>query len=441
MVESKPHQQIGYILRSYPRLSQTFILNEILELERSGVDLKIFAITNPAEALIQPQVSQVHADVVYLETCLQRPLRQVLAEHFRVLLRAPIRYLRAFFYTTLHYQIDQGYATSSRFACFIYAVFLIQLIAAEEKASGQVIRHLHAHFAHDPALIAQLAHRLTGIPYSFTAHARDLFQVPRGILAGRIRTARAVVTCCHANLDYLLQLTPSAGDKLHMIYHGVNLRGFQPAAIPLIPNTGAPLLVSVGRLVEKKGYFDLLASLEQVSRAQVPYRCEIYGEGPLRQHLQDWITAHHLEGQVILAGSRDQAELIPVLQQAVLFILTPSITEDGDREGIPNVLMEAMAVGLPVISTAIAGIPELITTGMNGLLFPPHAVDAIAGGIIDLLRDPEKSFQLGEAARRTVTQQFDIVQAAASLKQLFDFSPPPDPPELVENLSSRARSY
>jgi glycosyltransferase involved in cell wall biosynthesis len=420
MVEIKPQQQIGYILRSYPRLSQTFILNEILELERAGVALKIFAITAPVGELIQPQVSQVRAEVVYLENCLRHPLRQILGEHAGAFLRAPLGYLSVLCFVLFQFQIDRGYSANSRFTCFLYSIYLAQLIADQEERTGEGICHLHAHFAHDPTLIAQLTHRLTGVPYSFTAHARDLFQVPRSLLSGRIQAARAVVTCCRANLDYLQKIAPSARKKLHMIYHGVNLSGFHPAPPPLIPITGAPLIISIGRLVEKKGFFDLLASLEQVSRAGINFHCEIYGDGPLRQPLQDWINSHHLADQVTLAGNRDQAGLIPILQRATLFILTPSVTGDGDREGIPNVLVEAMAIGLPVISTAVAGIPELIISGHNGLLFPPHAVDAIAAGVIDLLRDAEKCSQFGEAARHTVTQQFDVCQAGAALKQLFD---------------------
>jgi glycosyltransferase involved in cell wall biosynthesis len=440
MVESKSNQQIGYIVRSYPRLSQTFILNEIVELEQAGVALQIFAITHPVEEVTQPQVNQIKAPVYYLESCLHRSLLKILAEHVRALLCYQVHYLSTLLFVLFHFQIDQGYTASSRFTCFLYAIHLAQKISKQGNQPNQAIRHLHAHFAHDPALIAQLVYHLTGMPYSFTAHARDVFQVPQAILSARIETARAVVTCCRANLEYLRKIAPTAWKKLHIIYHGVNLKGFHPAS-SLPPETEIPLIVSIGRLVEKKGFFDLLSSLEQVKQKGIPFRCEIYGDGPLKPQLQTWIDQHGFTNQVVLAGNRNQAEIIPVLQMAAMFVLTPTVTEDGDREGIPNVLVEAMAVGLPVISTAIAGIPELITSGQNGLLFPAHDIDAITGGMIELLQDREKRRQLGSAASWKVSQQFDVCQAAATLKLLFYSTLQPESPELAESRSEQVQLY
>jgi glycosyltransferase involved in cell wall biosynthesis len=262
---------------------------------------------------------------------------------------------------------------------------------------------------------------MTGMPFSFTAHARDLYQVPEKVLTDRIHEAKAVITCCRANLDYLTEIASSQQAKFSLIYHGVNLKDFRPppatreTELPL----GCPLILSVGRLVEKKGFQDLLQALSLVKQHGVAFECAIYGDGPLHGQLQAWIDEHDMTGEVTLKGDRTQQELISVYQSAALFILTPHQTEDGDRDGIPNVLVEAMAVGLPVITTAISGIPELVENNQNGLLYQPHDVEGISSGIIELLRNAQKRKQFGSEASKKVMEQFDIAQAAKRLKTLL----------------------
>src|SRR5919198_4032177 len=227
--------QIGYILRSYPRLSQTFILHEILALERLGLKLDIFAITNPREELTQAEVTRVRAPVPYLEGAARRASPVIALEHLGFLLKSPARYLSALGYVLRHGEIDKGYTASSRFECFLQAVYLAHLLRMRDdhlhdraiRDRYSAIKHLHAHFAHDPTLIAMLAHMLTGIPYSFTAHARDLYQVPEQELTRRVARASAVVTCCAANVEYLSRVLPERlRRKVHLIHHGVDLRNF-----------------------------------------------------------------------------------------------------------------------------------------------------------------------------------------------------------------------
>jgi glycosyltransferase involved in cell wall biosynthesis len=421
MVESQPYKQIGYILRSYPRLSQTFVLNEILALEQVGVAIQIFAVTDPHEKVVQSQVSQVRAPVHYLDGALQtRPWGSRLKEHRETARQFPKGYLQSLVYIAAHRNIDKGYTASSRWECFLQAVYLVHLLALAEERTGERINHLHAHFAHDPALIAYLVHLMTGVSYSFTAHARDLYQVNSKILTHRIRQASAVITCCQANLDYLDQIAPSQREKFSMVYHGVNLKGFEPASNTTVShNSSCPVILSVGRLVEKKGFLDLLQALEIVKEKGEPFQCTIYGDGPLCELLGRWLAEHDMQEDVMLYGDRTQQELIAMYQTATLFVLTPVLTEDGDRDGIPNVLLEAMAVGLPVIATAVAGIPELVQNNQNGLLYQPHDVAGIASGILDLLCNEDRRKQLGRAASKKVTEQFDIIQAAYRLKALF----------------------
>jgi glycosyltransferase involved in cell wall biosynthesis len=421
MVESRSNKQIGYLLRSYPRLSQTFILNEILALERIGVSIRVFALTDPHEKVVQMQVDQVQAPVHYLDEDIQpRSLRNMLHENAQIAWSHLKGYLRSLVYIAANRGIDKGYTASSRWECFLQAVHLTYLLILNERSTGKKIDHLHAHFAHDPALIAYLVHCIAGIPFSFTAHARDLYQVPEKVLTDRIRQARAVITCCRANLEYLNRIAPSQQSKFSLVYHGVNLKDFQPVTNPgTSPVPKYPLILSVGRLVEKKGFQDLLEALLIVKRRGEDFRCAIYGDGPLGKQLEEWIEKHGMAGEVSLKGDRTQQELIPLYQNATLFILTPVQTDDGDRDGIPNVLVEAMAVGLPVITTAVAGIPELVENNQNGLLYQPHDVEGISSGIIELLRNAEKRRQLGGAGSKKVMEQFDITQAAKRLKTLF----------------------
>ena len=421
MGESGSNKQIGYLLRSYPRLSQTFILNEILALERIGVPIQIFALTNPHEKVVQRQVDEVQAPVHYLDDEREpRSLWSVLHENLKVATFHFNGYFRCLVYIASNSIIDKGYTAGSRWECFLQAVHLIYILTRNERDTGKRIDHLHAHFAHDPALIAYLVHRMTGIPFSFTAHARDLYQVPEKVLVDRIRRANAIVTCCQANMDYLNQIATSQQAKFSLIYHGVNLKDFEP-----LSNTEAsvaskkPLILSIGRLVEKKGFQDLLQALLLVKAKGKDFQCTIYGDGPLCKELREWIAEHDMAGEILLMGDRNQHELISVYQHATLFILTPIQTQDGDRDGIPNVIVEAMAVGLPVITTAVSGIPELVENNQNGLLYQPHDVEGISSGIIELLRDTEKRRQFGRAGSKKVMEQFDITQAAKRLKTLY----------------------
>lgn len=396
-------------------------MNEILALERIGVSIQIFALTNPHEKVVQRQVDQVQAPVHYLDEDIQpRSVRKMLRENAEVARMHFKGYLRSLVYIAANQRIDKGYTASSRWECFLQAVHLIYILIRNERNTGKRIDHLHAHFAHDPALIAYLVHLMTGIPFSFTAHARDLYQVPEQVLTDRIRRAKAVVTCCRANLDYLNQIVPSQQSKFSLVYHGVNLKDFQPHSSAETGSASkSPLILSVGRLVEKKGFQDLLQALLIVKEKGEDFQCAIYGDGPLCNELRDWIAEHNMAGEVLLMGDRTQQELISVYQNATFFILTPVQTEDGDRDGIPNVIVEAMVMGLPVITTAVSGIPELVENNRNGLLYQPHDVEGISSGIIELLHDTQKRRQLGSAGSKKVMEQFDITQAAQRLKTLF----------------------
>lgn len=436
-------KRIGYLIRSYPRLSQTFIVNEILAVEQLGCPLHLFPITNPHEPIVQAQVAQVRAPIDYLELAGQRGRLASLRDHLGALRASPRAYLRALAYVARRADLDQGYTSASRWTCLAQALYLAGLLRRAAQA-GQPIEHLHAHFAHDPALIALLAQMLTGLSFSFTAHARDLVQIPPHALIERIERATVMLTCSGTNMAYIDSVVPERlHAKVRLIYHGVNLEGFQPLPKDEEPRTKnrepgtenpaeadgsrfsvlgsqPPLIISVGRMVEKKGFPDLIEACARLRQAGVAFRCAIYGDGPLEAELRALIERLGLGDVVALPGACSQQELIPALQRADLFALASFVTDDGDRDGVPNVLVEAMACGLPVVSTSVAGIPELVRPGHNGLLVPPRAVAALAAALAELLGDDARRAGMGASARATVVEHFDVQAAARQIVGLFE---------------------
>lgn len=403
-----------YLVRSWPRLSQTFIVNEVLALERRGVDLVIFSLVRSGELVIQPQVSEVRTAVRYLED--RKPLRQQVGEHIAVFSAGPVRYARTALFAWRRRDLAKGYATATTLGCFQYAVRVAAAIVRLRR-EGTAPAHLHAHFAHDPALVALLVRRLTGLPYSFTAHARDLVQIPPSSLAARAAEATALVTCCQVNADYIAATLPARLPSVRVIHHGVELDLFKPRPRPTV--VADVQIVTVGRLVEKKGFPDLLRALGRLKASGRRITCRVYGDGPLLRPLAELRDSLGLADAVHFLGERSRETIIQALHSSDVFVLTPTVTEDGDRDGIPNVLVEAMACGLPVVSTSAGGIPELVTHSENGFLTAPGDVASIENHIATLLDSPKLRQQMGVAARRTVESGYDVNMAAERLQRIF----------------------
>lgn len=412
---------VAYLVRSFPRLSQTFVLNEILALERLGVDLRIFGMTAAAEGIVQESVADVAAPTRYLQR--ERSPRRVLEDHARVVMSHPLGYLSAWLYVLTRKELDEGYVTCSRYSCFAQAVRMAaMLLCTRGEADG--VDHVHGHFAHDPTLIALLLKKMIGVSFSFTAHARDIYQTTPIMLRERIGEASAVVTCCRANLDYLEAVARREDvSKLKLIHHGVDLMTFRPPSRASFPmpssRSPAPLILSAGRLVEKKGFGDLIRACRLLSDLGVDFRCVIYGDGPLRETLERAIEELGLNGRVAVAGACTQAELAEVLRSGDVFALTPYVADDGDRDGIPNSMLEAMACELPVVGTVVGGMPEVVAHGHNGFLSRPHDARSIASHLARLLADEPLRRRMGARARVTVAEGFDGARAARQLAALF----------------------
>lgn len=403
-----------YIVRSWPRLSQTFILNEILALERRGVELGIFSLARSGEHVVQSGVAQVRSSISYLEDALRQPLRRRLLAHLRLFLGVPMVYARSLILCLCRPGLAAGYGECSAWRCFSLAVHVVTAIE-QMRAHGHGPRHLHAHFAHDPALVGMLAARLARLTFSFTAHARDLVQIPPAALAARAAQAQAIVTCCVANAEYIRSaVAATVLPPVRVIHHGVDLSRFVPP--PDRPAGTVPTLTSVGRLVEKKGYVDLLHALALVKSAGGDFRCSIVGSGPLRQTLHQLRDELELRDRVQLVDSLDQDQVIDRLRATDIFILTPRVAADGDRDGIPNVLVEAMAMGLPVVTTNAGGVTELVQHGVNGLVANVGDPGAVADLVGALLAEPVRRRRLGAAAKLTVERDFDVDVAARELE-------------------------
>lgn len=411
---------VAYVLRSFPRLSQTFILNEVLALEQLGVRLEIFSIIDPAEPITQPGVARVRSPIRYLQRPSSWRRTRVLCDHLVMLRRRPRRYLATTGYVLQRRDLDEGYTSATRWACFDYAVRLSRRISEHPSVAPRV-SHLHSHFAHDPTLVALLTRRLTGVTFSFTAHARDLYQTRPASLSERIHESTSVVTCCAANLDHLTSAAlPGDAGKLRLIHHGIDPSLFGRDDPPSANPAATPLIISAGRLVEKKGFFELVEACALLRDTGRTFRCVIYGEGPLRERLLERMAALHVNTNVILAGACTQDQLSAELRRATAFALTPIMTADGDRDGIPNVLVEAMASRLPVVSTDAGGISELVVHGDTGLLSQPGDAAAIARNLTALLDDHELRDRLATAGRQAVSDHFNIHTNAALLADVLE---------------------
>jgi len=416
--------EIGYILKGYPRTSETFIINEIFLLEQTGLKLSIFSIKRLEGQKRHGVVGRIVAPVVYLpqivpseaSNWLGRLVRNVpnfAASHWRLLRQRPVSYLRTLFEAV-------WMRVKYRHRAFIKEFLQAGFIASEVVASGR-IRHLHAHFCHTSTTVAMLASRLAGVPFSFTAHAKDIYRDdmnPGDLLSVKLRRARFAVTCTQANWEHLDRLR-SPQTILHTIYHGLDLSLFAPAE--KADSDAPPLILSVGRMVEKKGFTYLVEACRLLKDKGYNFTCRIVGGADeYAETIKQLIVQLKLEEIVTLHSAVTQEELRRIYEQATIFALPCQVIENGDRDGIPNVLVEAMAMRLPVVSTDISGIPELVKDRVNGLLVPQKDAQALAAAMEELLNDAGLRRQFGTAAREMVCRDFDATRNILSLKKLFD---------------------
>lgn len=406
---------LAYVVKRYPRLTETFILNEIRAMERLGYELHIFTLLPPEPPPHHPMVEEVQASVSYLPVALPAKVAALVRSHAAAFVANPVGYARAFCHA-LHLMAVAPTPLST-IRQFLRAGFFAGI------ARRLGITHLHAHFANAPAAVAHCLSMMTGLPFSFTAHAKDLYLTHPQIVRQRAGAATFVATCTGYNADFLRDVVATASQsKINLIYHGIDLSLFRyrPPAYRFLEQGTEPLILCVGRLVPKKGLDDLIAACQALAMRGLRFRCEIIGSGPLRDELAADIAARGLTERVMLCGSMTHANLIERFAQADMFVLAPRITENGDRDGIPNVIVEAMATGVPVVSTAVSGIPEMVVDNETGLLVPSRDPAGLADAMLRLLTDPELGRRLAGNARARLDHSFDCWQTTQQLAGLID---------------------
>jgi glycosyltransferase involved in cell wall biosynthesis len=431
---------VAYVLKGFPILSETFISSEVHRVENAGIRLRIFVVRPRDEREHHPVIDRILARPDYL------PPTSPISEKsrlwwlltntppfapsiLRVLRRKPRGFLKAAKFALAESVLTRRSLWSWPKISYTRDL-LLALALADRLLRAPDVRHLHAHFAHDTTTITWLASMITGLPFSFTAHAKDIYAERlnlRGLLERKVRAASFVVTCTETNQRHLRRITNTT--PIHLVYHGLNddFSRFSQRAAPSRGANGSLRLLAVGRLVAKKGFDVFVEACGVLDQQDVSFVATIVGEDDdvgdnfsVGEDLRRRIARLGLEDRVHLLGQIGQAELYQHYRNASLFCLPCRVLDNGDRDGIPNVLLEAMSCGVPVLSTPVSGIPELIENGTNGLLVPEDDPAALARALLTLHRDRDLARELSCAGRATVSERFDGNLLARQLAQLFE---------------------
>jgi glycosyltransferase involved in cell wall biosynthesis len=396
MTDAQPSARLAVVVKGWPRLSETFIAQELAELERRGLAFELWSMRHPTDAKRHPLHDSLRARVRYLPEYLhQEPLRVL-----RALFHAPrlpgfgkalaiwLRDLRRDF-------------TPNRARRFGQALVLAREAPAD-------LHLIYAHFLHTPSSVASYAAEMRGIAFAFSAHAKDIWTTPDWEKREKLARAAFGTTCTASGAAHLRALSPTP-DRMDLAYHGLDLSRFPapPAPRPPRDGTGEPVtLLSVGRLVEKKGFDLLLEALARLPQG-IDWRFAHVGGGELSTPLKALAQKLGIAGRIAWRGACNQTEVIEALRAADIFVLPSRIAADGDRDGLPNVLMEAASQELPILSTRVSAIPEFIADGRDGLLVEPEA-SALAEGLARMIRNPGWRADLASSARRRLLAEFGM---------------------------------
>jgi glycosyltransferase involved in cell wall biosynthesis len=390
--------RIGYVVKMYPRFSETFIVTELLAMQANGVECEIFSLRPPVDARFHASLGQVSAPVSYLRS------ESLRSADLWTLLRTARTELGG-----LADHVDELLAADVRDAA--QAVQLALLV----RQRG--ITHLHAHFASVATTVARLAARLAGVTYSFTAHAKDIFhsEVDADDLRRKLADADSVVTVSRYNLEHLRATFGADAARVRLVYNGLDLDEFGYSE----PLDRPPVIAAVGRLVEKKGFDDLLTAVAQLRAEGRQVRLDLVGTGLLEDALAAQVAELGLEDVVTLHGALPQDEVRRIVRGAAVFAAPCVVAEDGNRDGLPTVVLEAMALGTPCVATPVTGIPEVITDGVTGLLVPERDPAALAAALARVLDHPELAGSLTKAARSLIEAEFNTRHQARTVAASF----------------------
>jgi glycosyltransferase involved in cell wall biosynthesis len=384
--------RIATIVKGYPRLSETFIAQEILGLEKRGIAQLIVSLRHPSEGKVHDINREIKADVLYLPEYLKDDSFRV--RKGRKWAEAQPGYRAALKAFRADLKRDPSVNRRRRFgqAC----------VLARELPPD--IDWIHTHYLHTPASVARYAALIRGMGWSFSAHAKDIWTTPQWELRRKLADASWGVTCTRANLDYLRSLTDAPG-KIQLVYHGLDFSRFPPVAEGAAKTGGTFTIVSVGRAVEKKGYADLLRALAMLGEDR-NWRFEHTGGGALSAQLKQQAAKLGIADRITWRGPQESSFIFDMLKRADLFVLPSRLARSGDRDGLPNVLMEAQAFAVPVLATNVSGIPELITHGNTGWLVPERDPRGLAKAMRQLMADDALRLRLAKAGAKNVREKF-----------------------------------
>jgi glycosyltransferase involved in cell wall biosynthesis len=409
---------VAVVLKGYPRLSETFIAQEIRALERRGLPLRLYSLRHPTDPAVHPVHREITAPVSYLPEYLKDDTARVLGAWRRARRLPGYAAARRAFLRDLRRDPSPNRLRRFGQAC---------TLAAELPAE---VTRIYAHFLHTPASVARYAALMRELPWCASAHAKDIWTTPEWEKREKIEDAEWLVTCSAAARDHLAALTPGDGPgdpKVTLVYHGLDFARFPapPAERPdhdgATPESAAVLL-SVGRMVEKKGYGDLLDALARLPK-DLHWRLVHIGGGELGPSLKERAAGLGLSERIDWLGPQPQEEVLARYRHADLFVLASRVAANGDRDGLPNVLMEAQSQGLACLSTKVSAIPELIEDGTTGVLVPPGDPAALATALEQLVRTPELRARLGAAGARRIRERFCMSNGIDLLAARFGLPP------------------
>ncbi len=389
---------VAYIVKRYPRYSETFIVNEILAHERAGVNVHIFALLPPQDTHFQDIIARVKAPVTYL------PAKADRASTFWERQKKVSRRFPAV------WNILGQYPSAS-------AREVLQALELSLHVSRMGVTHIHAHFATTSTSVAQIASAITNVPFTFTAHAKDIFHQDNDFAALAVKFSQALraITVSDFNQDYLTRELGVEPSKVIRVYNGLDLNDF-PYSSPI---QREPRICAIGRLVEKKGFCDLIAACHLLKQQGVLFQCELIGDGELKLELEQKIHTLGVQDVVKMHGSLPQQEVKTRLRQAAVFAAPCVVGEDGNRDGLPTVLLEAMALGTPCVSTSVTGIPEVIVNKKTGLIAEQHNPISLAKGIKQLLENSQLRVRIAEQARALIEHEFNIHENCKKIRTQF----------------------
>ncbi len=412
-------KRIAYILECFPSLTERFILRELEELHRQRINIRIFALRGAPLPDGETSPEYLRDITVYCPRILSR---KILAAQLSFLLRSTGCYLKTFGFI-IGKNISKPRDLFSALKHFPYAVFFAEQMKIME------IEHIHAHFANLPTTLALITAKLLLLDFSFSAHAWDIY-AHRTMLYEKIQSAKFVITCNNFNQYYLTRNTDDRFlHKINRVYHGLDINKYSKTNPSLAAKSRSeeilqkkeklPFILSVGRLEAKKGFFYLLEAYLLLKAKNIDFSCLIAGEGSHEQALKTKIERSGLSGAVKLLGPLSEESIMELYLRSDIFVLPCITTRNGDHDGLPNVLIEASALEVPVISTNIGGIPELIEHEKTGILVPEKDADSLASALESLIKNKDQREQLARNARTRVVERFNIRNNIVPIIDLF----------------------